>query len=147
MRLLYNICFRFCFFWRRRLLLEARAAWPVACGFRAAFRDYGVLAAQLYYQRVIWLHAVSVGEANLAVQLVELLQAADSDSVYVVSTTTTTGMGVLERRLPAAARAIYYPIDWLPFVKRAFNAKSAAVVLVEAEIWLYFWEAERVRCR
>ena len=145
MRLLYNILFPVLFllaapfyFWK----LVRRGQWRA--GFGQRFGNYGVLAAQLKDQRVIWLHAVSVGEANLAVQLVERLQAADSDSVYVVSTTTTTGMGVLERRLPAAARAIYYPIDWLPFVKRAFNALNpAAVVLVEAEIWPnLFWEAE-----
>ena len=144
MRLLYNILFPVLFllaapfyFWK----LVRRGQWRA--GFGQRFGNYGVLAAQLKDQRVIWLHAVSVGEANLAVQLVERLQAADSDSVYVVSTTTTTGMGVLERRLPAAARAIYYPIDWLPFVKRAFNALNpAAVVLVEAEIWPnLFWEA------
>ena len=144
MRLLYNILFPVLFllaapfyFWK----LVRRGQWRA--GFGQRFGDYGVLAAQLKDQRVIWLHAVSVGEANLAVQLVERLQAADSDSVYVVSTTTTTGMGVLERRLPAVARAIYYPIDWLPFVKRAFNALNpAAVVLVEAEIWPnLFWEA------
>ena len=144
MRLLYNILFPVLFllaapfyFWK----LVRRGSWRQ--GFAQRFGAYGELTEQLKNQRVIWLHAVSVGEANLAVQLVERLQAADSDSVYVVSTTTTTGMGVLQRRLPAEVRAVYYPVDWLPFVKRAFNALNpAAVVLVEAEIWPnLFWEA------
>ena len=144
MRLLYNILFPVLFllaapfyFWK----LVRRGSWRQ--GFAQRFGAYGELTEQLKNQRVIWLHAVSVGEANLAVQLVERLQAADSNSVYVVSTTTTTGMGVLQRRLPAEVRAVYYPVDWLPFVKRAFNALNpAAVVLVEAEIWPnLFWEA------
>ena len=136
MRLLYNILFPVLFllaapfyFWK----LVRRWSWRQ--GFAQRFGAYGELTEQLKNQRVIWLHAVSVGEANLAVQLVERLQAADSDSVYVVSTTTTTGMGVLQRRLPAEVRAVYYPVDWLQFVKRAFNSLNpAAVVLVEAEI-------------
>ena len=145
MRLLYNILFPVLFLlaapfycWK----LVRRGNWRV--GFAQRFGAYGELTEQLKNQRVIWLHAVSVGEANLAVQLVERLQAADSESVYVVSTTTTTGMGVLQRRLQEGVSAVYYPIDWLPFVKRAFKALNpAAVVLVEAEIWPnLFWEAE-----
>ena len=145
MRLLYNILFPVLFLlaapfycWK----LVRRGNWRV--GFAQRFGAYGELTEQLKNQRVIWLHAVSVGEANLAAQLVERLQAADSESVYVVSTTTTTGMGVLQRRLQAGVNAVYYPIDWLPFVKRAFKALNpAAVVLVEAEIWPnLFWEAE-----
>ena len=40
-------------------------------------------------------------------------------------------MGVLQRRLQAGVNAVYYPIDWLPFVKRAY-IEPGGVVLVEA---------------
>ena len=104
MRLLYNILFPFLFliaapfyFWK----LVRRGNWRA--GFGQRFGGYDALVMELKGRRVIWLHAVSVGEANLAVQLVEELQRRDgvnSERIYVVSTTTTTGMGVVQQRLP-----------------------------------------------
>ena len=108
------------------------------------FGSYGSMGATLKDKRVLWLHGVSVGEANLAIQLVNELRKELRDWTYVVSTTTTTGMAVLKSKLPEGAHAVYYPIDWMPFVKRAFCALNpSAVVLVEAEIWPnLFWEAK-----
>ncbi|MDG2214180.1 MAG: glycosyltransferase N-terminal domain-containing protein, partial [Verrucomicrobiota bacterium] len=60
-------------------------------GFAQRFGAYGELRGELKGERVLWLHAVSVGEANLAVRLVELLRKEFGDWRYVVSTTTTTG--------------------------------------------------------
>ena len=145
MRLLYNILFPFFFllsapyyFWK----LVRRGNWR--SGFSQRFGGYGPLAQKLKGQRVLWLHAVSVGEANLSVQLVEKLRGQLEDWNFVVSTTTTTGMGTLARKLPADVHRIYYPVDWAPFVWRAFRALNpAAIVLVEAEIWPnLFWQAK-----
>jgi len=146
MRLLYNILFPVFFlfaapfyFWK----LVRRGNWLE--GFGQRLGSYGSLRADLKDKRVLWLHAVSVGEANLAIQLVNELRRELEGWTYIVSTTTTTGMGVLQSKLPENVRAVYYPIDWLPFVKFAFRALNpSAVVLVEAEIWPnLFWEANR----
>ena len=148
MRLLYNILFPIFFliavpfyFWK----LVRRGNWTE--GFAQRFGSYGKLRQELMGKRVLWLHAVSVGEANLAVELVEILRKEFADWRFVVSTTTTTGMGVLRSKLPDNALSIYYPIDWLPLVKSAFNALNpSAIVLVEAEIWPnLIWEANRTR--
>ena len=146
MRFLYNILFPIFlliaspfYLWK----LVRRGNWTE--GFAQRFGVYGKLGQELRDERVLWLHAVSVGEANLAVELVEELRKEFGDWRYVVSTTTTTGMGVLRSKLPDGARAVYYPIDWLPFVKSAFRTLDpSAIVLVEAEIWPnLFWEANR----
>ena len=146
MRLLYNILFLLGFllcapfyFWK----LLRRGNWRN--GFGQRFGGYGGLREKLKDQRVLWLHAVSVGEANLAVQLVEALRREFPDWTFVVSTITTTGMGELEKKLPSDVHRVYFPIDWLPFVRSAFRAiNPAAIVLVEAEIWPnLFWEAQR----
>jgi 3-deoxy-D-manno-octulosonic-acid transferase len=145
MRLLYNILFPVFFllsapyyFWK----LLRRGNWREGLGQR--FGGYGPLTQKLKGQRVLWLHAVSVGEANLSVQLVEKLRGQLEGWDFVVSTTTTTGMGTLARKLPANVHRIYYPVDWAPFVRRAFRALNpAAIVLVEAEIWPnLFWQAK-----
>jgi 3-deoxy-D-manno-octulosonic-acid transferase len=61
----------------------------------------------------------------------------------VVSTTTTTGMGELQKRLPTQVAKIYYPIDRSQFVRRALaTIHPDAIVLIEAEIWPNFiWRA------
>jgi len=144
MRLLYNILFPVYFllsapyyFWK----LVRRGNWR--SGFGQRFGAYGGLRERLKGKRVLWLHAVSVGEANLAVQLVKSMQPHLKDWTVVVSTITTTGMGELERKLPSDVHRVYYPIDWLPFVRSTFRALNpAAIVLVEAEIWPnLFWQA------
>ena len=145
MRLLYNILFPVFFllsapyyFWK----LVRRGNWR--SGFGQRFGAYGGLRERLKGKRVLWLHAVSVGEANLAVQLVKSMQPHLKDWTVVVSTITTTGMGELERKLPTDVHRVYYPIDWLPFVKSTFRSLNpAAIVLVEAEIWPnLFWQAK-----
>ena len=145
MRLLYNILFPVFFllsapyyFWK----LVRRGNWR--SGFGQRFGAYGGLRERLKGKRVLWLHAVSVGEANLAVQLVKSMQPHLKDWTVVVSTITTTGMGELERKMPTDVHRVYYPIDWLPFVRSTFRALNpAAIVLVEAEIWPnLFWQAK-----
>jgi len=92
----------------------------------------------------LWLHAVSVGEANLVVRLARLLQDRLPGKPIVVSTTTTTGMAVLRRQLPESIERIYYPLDLRGWVKRSVAAvRPQAIILVEAEIWPNFlWHAQ-----
>ncbi len=71
------------------------------------------------------------------------LQAAAPNAKLVVSTTTTTGMAELQKRLPMTVSKIYYPIDRRKYVDWAFRAiHPSAVILVETEIWPNFiWRA------
>jgi 3-deoxy-D-manno-octulosonic-acid transferase len=61
----------------------------------------------------------------------------------VVSTTTTTGMEELKKKLPTLISKIYYPLDHRKYVSRALSTVyPEAIVLVEAEIWPNFiWRA------
>ena len=147
MRLLYNILFPVFFllsapyyFWK----LVRRGSWRRGFGQRFGCHERDLKEA-LAGRRVLWLHAVSVGEANLCVQLIGELQPQLKDWAMVVSTTTTTGMGELEKKLPADVHCVYYPVDLAPCVAAAFRAIGPdAIVLVEAEIWPnFFWRAER----
>ncbi len=145
MRTLYNILFTFFFvltapyyflrMWRRGNWLS---------GFFERFGYYNRnLKQALTNRQVIWLHAVSVGEVNLCMQLIRALEPRMPNLKIVVSTTTTTGMAELHRHLPAHISKIYYPIDGRRCVRRAFDTiNPQAVVLFEAEIWPNFlWHA------
>ena len=148
MRTLYNILFIIFFvlsapyyFWRMR----RRGNWLPGFGQRFAKYDASLKQA-LTNRHVIWLHAVSVGEVNLCTQLIRALEPRVPNLKIVVSTTTTTGMAELRRRLPTHVSKIYYPVDRRKFVNRAFaTINPKAVVLVEAEIWPNFlWRAQRL---
>lgn len=145
MRLLYNFGFLagFClmapyYFWR----LWRRGNW--VAGFGQRFGDYDKnLRQALTNRHVVWLHAVSVGEVNVCIELVRALQLAAPNAKLVVSTTTTTGMAELQKKLPGTVSKIYYPIDRRKYVDWAFRAiHPSAVILVETEVWPNFvWRA------
>jgi len=68
------------------------------------FQRFGIydtkLKQALTNRQVIWLHAVSVGEVNICTQLIRALEPRLPNAKIVVSTTTTTGMGELKKKLP-----------------------------------------------
>jgi 3-deoxy-D-manno-octulosonic-acid transferase len=125
--------------------MRRRGNWLPGFGQRFAIYDASLKQA-LTNRHVIWLHAVSVGEVNLCTQLIRALEPRVPNLKIVVSTTTTTGMAELRRRLPTHVSKIYYPIDRRKFVSRALaTINPKAIVLVEAEIWPNFlWRAKRL---
>lgn len=141
MRTLYNILFMVLFvlsspyyFWR----MWRRGTWQA--GFAQRFGYYDAKLKQAITNRhVLWIHAVSVGEVSLCTQIIRLLEQRMPNLKIVVSTTTTTGMGELQKRLPTHISRIYYPVDGRKWVARALaTIHPEAVVLVEAEIWPNF---------
>jgi 3-deoxy-D-manno-octulosonic-acid transferase len=92
---------------------------------------------------VLWIHAVSVGEVGVCTQLIRALEPRLPNLKIVVSTTTSTGMGELQKKLPKHISRIYYPIDRRACVSSALaTVRPKAIVLVEAEIWPNFiWRA------
>ncbi len=84
---------------------------------------------------VVWVHAVSVGEANATRTLVEQLQAARPNVEIVFSTTTDTGAERLAKLYPDAVR-FRYPLDFSLIARRALNRiRPALIVLIELEVW------------
>lgn len=146
-RTLYNILFTFFFilaspyyFWR----MVRRGNWQD--GFRERFGRYDAKLKQALTNRhILWLHAVSVGEAQLCMQLIRTIEPRAPNLKFVVSTTTTTGMGELRRHLPPYVSKIYYPIDRAGYVARAIaTIHPDAIVIFETEIWPNFiWRAKK----
>ncbi len=91
-------------------------------------------AALAALDRPLWIHAVSVGEVNIAKKLIVALRGAEPGLPVVLSTTTPTGFAIAERS--DADVAIYNPVDFPPVAWRALRRIGPrALVLVEAEVW------------
>src|SRR5437660_8534792 len=87
-------------------------------------------------QRSTWLHAVSVGEVNIALKLANALRALEPDLHCVLTTTTTTGFALARKNAPPSMEVMYTPLDYWPIMRRAFSViRPARIILVEAEVW------------
>ena len=138
MRLLYNILFTIGFALCAPyyfLKMYRRGGWR--SGFSQRFGHYDAKLKQaLTNRRTLWFHAVSVGEVNLCTHLIHAIEPRLPNHKIVVSTTTSTGMSELKRRLPVHIAKIYYPIDRRKHVQRALGLfNPEAMVFVEAELW------------
>jgi 3-deoxy-D-manno-octulosonic-acid transferase len=146
MRIIYNILFTFFLALTAPyyfLRLKRRGDWQV--DFKQRFGVFNVKVKQAITNRqVLWMHAVSVGEVNVCTQLIKALEPRVPNLKIVVSTTTTTGMGLLRKMLPTHITKVYYPMDRRKWVTRSINTFTPkAVVLIEAEIWPNFlWKLQ-----
>jgi 3-deoxy-D-manno-octulosonic-acid transferase len=93
------------------------------------------LRAAVAGQRVIWVHAVSVGEVIAATQLIRELKAALPGWVVAVSTTTETGQRLAKDRLEESP-VFYLPLDFQFAVRRYLRVlRPKMLVLMESELW------------
>jgi 3-deoxy-D-manno-octulosonic-acid transferase len=91
---------------------------------------------RLSKQRSTWLHAVSVGEVNIALKLANALRTLEPDLHCVLTTTTTTGFALARKNTPPWIEVMYTPLDYWPIMHRAFSRiRPVRIVLVEAEVW------------
>ncbi len=110
-------------------------------GYRAHFAErFGrydpETARRLAEKPRVWVHAVSVGEANLAGQVLRELRRRDPAASFVLSTTSSTGRAVCEKLVGPDDVCVYLPLDFPPCVRRALRAANVrAMVLAESELW------------
>ncbi len=94
----------------------------------------------------VWIHAVSVGEVQVAGQLMRAWRQVEPNVKFCFSTTSSTGWKMAERELTANDILIYNPLDFPNFVKSALRLiRPRAIILTESEIWpVFIWLAKRM---
>ncbi|MCB1209471.1 MAG: hypothetical protein KDK97_09100 [Verrucomicrobiales bacterium] len=86
-----------------------------------------------------WVHAVSVGEVNVAAKVIIGLLTRQQNAGIILSTTTPTGYQLasnLAKRYPGRVCAVYSLLDFKPVITRILDDIAPThIVLVEAEAW------------
>lgn len=88
------------------------------------------------YQGAIWIHAVSVGEAMVAIPLIKALRAARPQQALVITTTTPTGSERVRTQLGDDVFHVYCPYD-VPLAVNRFLLKvqPSLFICMETELW------------
>ena len=103
-------------------------------GERLAIYAPGRLRA-LRGRRLVWVHAVSVGEVRACLPLLKELRRSEPDAALLLSCMTFTGKEV-GQDLDEVDLCIFLPFDISFLVKRALRQlQPQAVLLIETEIW------------
>ncbi len=102
------------------------ARWRERFGF---FADPGIVGS-------IWIHAVSLGEVNAAVPLIEALMRRYGDSPFVITTVTPTGSARVLQLFGDRVFHVYLPYDLTTAVRRFLDrVRPRLAVIMETEIW------------
>ena len=104
---------------------------------RLGFYTAGQLA-QVAGRKVLWVHAVSVGETRAAVPLLKRLKSLYPEHLLVLSNVTETGHQIA-RDLREVDLCLFFPFDLSWVVQRVLRqVRPDAVIIVETEIWPNF---------
>lgn len=92
---------------------------------------------------LIWLHAASIGESNIALTLIEAINGlwlktprSKTTLRFLVTTGTTSSTALLQQKLPSNAMHQFVPIDNIIFVKKFFRHWQPQLgIFIESELW------------
>ena len=92
--------------------------------------------APLTAPRLIWIHAVSVGEVRAAVPLVHELEERYPDHALLITTMTPTGSAQLRELFDGRVAHCYVPYDYPSAVTRFLERTNPVMAIVmETELW------------
>ena len=97
-------------------------------------------------RRVLWIHAVSVGEAQAAIPLARKLRLRHPETELLMTTTTPTGAHRVRQALQADVSHCYVPYD-LPGAVRRFLDRThpELAIIMETELWPHLFTSCRQR--
>ncbi|CAN6718855.1 unnamed protein product [Malus baccata var. baccata] len=113
--------------WRKLRGLEHPLRWPERLGRPSLPRPEGPL---------IWFHAVSLGEGMAAIPVIKQCIQRRPDLTILMTTTTSSAFGVIEKLLPTGVLHQFSPVD-TPSAVDSFLGywKPNVIVLMESELW------------
>ncbi|MHB8536315.1 MAG: lipid IV(A) 3-deoxy-D-manno-octulosonic acid transferase [Sulfuricaulis sp.] len=96
--------------------------------------------------RLIWIHAVSVGEVRAAVPLVRELEERYPGHALLITTMTPTGSAQVRELFNGRVAHRYAPYDYLAAVTRFLDrTRPVLAIVMETELWPNIFHACRAR--
>ncbi len=96
----------------------------------------GLASAKLSGESLLWIHAVSLGEAHAALTLAPALRQKSPRARILLTTTTRTSAKRVQAILPPYMTHQYLPLDHPRYWRRFLDHwRPAAALLMESEIW------------
>ncbi|HAR66350.1 MAG TPA: 3-deoxy-D-manno-octulosonic acid transferase [Lentisphaeria bacterium] len=121
-------------FYRRKL--QRRGGELETIGERRGYFSHHKRSQLRDLTRPIWIHAVSVGELNAALLLIDAWRAVDRRRPFVISTTTNTAQRLARERAPDGCEVIYAPLDLPSAIDRTLDQiEPRMLVIMEVELW------------
>lgn len=115
---------------RRGLGLKARSGLRERLGWYAPHRLDPVAG-----RRIIWIHAVSVGETRAAIPLLKALRQTYPKHALILTNVTETGHAIA-RGIREVDLCLFFPLDATWVVRRVMKSLDPHfIVVVETEIW------------
>ncbi len=133
-RLIYDfLFFIFSLFYLPLFILKGKSKGGL--GSRLGHVEQAVVE-KLKGKKVIWIHAVSVGEVALAIRVLSHWREIFSGVKFVLTTTTVTGYEVAAKSMNPQDVLLQFPVDFRFAVRRFVQAVHPdAVAFMETEIW------------
>ncbi|MFI3137535.1 MAG: lipid IV(A) 3-deoxy-D-manno-octulosonic acid transferase [Methylococcaceae bacterium] len=133
MRLIYSLLF-YCLlpFIAARLLWRSLKA-PV---YRLRWGERLGYYSQPALKGAVWIHAVSVGEAEAVFPLLKLMQETYPAQHFLMTTTTPTGSARVKAMMGDSVAHVYLPYDTQGAVQRFLeHFQPTVAIIIETEIW------------
>lgn len=90
-------------------------------------------------RKLIWIHAVSMGETKAIAPLAKKIKTEHPNAVLVISTITETGHAEGKRGIPEADYHVFLPLDFKWIIRPIVNrVKPDVVILCETDFWYNF---------
>jgi 3-deoxy-D-manno-octulosonic-acid transferase len=97
---------------------------------------YPALKSPLSDSSRIWFHAVSMGEVNAAVPIIEAIRRMTPRCTIILSTTTEHGQEQARNRVPSEVVCIYAPVDFFLSAGAALRRfQPDLLICLETELW------------
>ncbi|OGX11485.1 MAG: hypothetical protein A2351_04440 [Omnitrophica bacterium RIFOXYB12_FULL_50_7] len=135
---LYNLAFAaFGIFYLPIFLIKLRQAEEPAALWRERRGIFPKDWAEKFVgKKIVWLHAVSVGEVMAVEKFIHEWLASAPEYELLLTTVTPTGQRIAKKFAGERVHVCYFPFDLTPVVKRFLDLfKPVCLLLVETEIW------------
>ncbi|MEW6570473.1 MAG: 3-deoxy-D-manno-octulosonic acid transferase [Nitrospirota bacterium] len=86
--------------------------------------------------RIIWIHAVSVGEVSAALPLLKSLRERYPQKEIILSTITDTGQKIAKEKAPEGTKIVYLPFDIASILRAVVKkVRPEVLIVMETELW------------